>query len=235
MLCLVFQMLKTIKRGRPKYYPSITVIADPEMMYLLRPPSSWNRDERNRWFVQNDRLLLKATRTYRNNIFIEADDFMQIARMAALRCMDKFNYDLGTSFNTYVVTAVKTEINKNLRDLKARKRKSPLPIASLDSVSAEIDYEDLHSLEFKHIDPEQGEALSLHDIIEYEEGINYVLFILKNKLSLEDQLYAGCLFNAKFQKELASEMGISQTKVSIGVRTVREKIKEELFFAGLCR
>jgi RNA polymerase sporulation-specific sigma factor len=84
------------------------------MTDLLRKAQDGDEEAREEFIKSNMGLVIGLARRYFRNG--EADDIIQAGAMGLVKAMDRFKFEMNTSFSTYAVPMILGEIRRQFRD-----------------------------------------------------------------------------------------------------------------------
>ncbi len=209
-------------------------IPQEELMELIKESQKGNLEAYDLIVEGNLKLVLSVVKKF-NNWEENLDDLFQVGVKGLLKAIDDFDFSYGVKFSTYAVPMIIGEIRRYLRS----KVKISRP---LKNIAYKAIYYKKRYLKQNHKEPSVEEiaeklGVEIKDVIMALEAIQEYMLLVDNgdEISLTNQLgdsnnnikeglskldehlrkiIEERYFNGKTQKEIALELGISQSQVS---------------------
>lgn len=155
---------------------------------------------------------------------IETDDLVQIANIAVVRAVDKFDVKKEVEFSTFAVPCIKQEIINFLRSQKNR-------LSALSLYEEIIEGEDNGKSDKLLIDyiPDEDESHVSYDY-QYKEFKKRVNAYIKEELSEREQFVYNALVGNGYSrpqtlKDIGKQMGVTHQMVALIKRRIKDKLQ----------
>lgn len=194
-------------------------------------PRFWSKEEKEQWIIANDKVLYRATQSYRSRY--EEDDLIQTAREATLKAFEKYDPSKSSAkLSTYVYSAVINELNMLVRGDTAQKRQGVL--VSFDTTENDdgSSYMGAENKDTSDTDWLHQPQISVERAIESKEACDYIRKIVAEQLTEPERIAFRLSVNGVTQVNIGKHIGCSQAKVSALLKMARIKIILELRRAG---
>lgn len=203
-------------------------ISQEELLTLIKDSQNGNLEARDLVVKSNLKLVLSVIKKNNNNMGVSEEELVQEGLKGLLKAIDDFDFSQDVRFSTYAIPKIIGEIRRYLSS------KIPLPRPMKDIAYKALYYKKRY-LQQNHKNPSIEEiALELNvdiiDVIKALEAIQEYMPLINNNeetcltntireglSKLDEQLrkiIEERCFNGKTQKEVALELGISQSQVS---------------------
>lgn len=194
-------------------------------------PKDWTMEEKERFYLENTRLLHKAIQPYKS--IFEYDDLQQDAALAWWKAYDSYDPLRKVKLTTYIFRAIKNEINMKIRANTSNKRTAH--IVPFDWVSDSDKGKELSGMD--NLDLSQTDGLhptqkSLDEQVADREIAEAAKRNINKILTEQEQVIFRLSLNGKTQKEIGMRMGQSQAKISNTLKMIRSKLIYELLEEG---
>lgn len=196
----------------------------------------WTQEQRDAFYEKSKPQIRSLVSGYTNitDPAIDMADLFQVASMAFFQAYDTYDPGRGTKFSTYAYRCMQNEVNQQFRRSNAGKRKRPLNVVPFDTVQQRDGTEQMGGdnmvvpeSEFAH------PGLPIEELLYQQEIVEYVHKLLHELFTEEDRkVFLALAQGLRTQKELATELGCSQAKISMTYSFMRIQLNYELRQAG---
>lgn len=225
LLIKIFDRL--FKKNKKCYYINSNNILPPplkedEEMSLLIRCQEGDMDARNTLIVHNLRLVVFIAKKFESTR-INIEDLISIGSMGLIKGVQTFKIEKNIKLATYASRCIENEILMYLRKTKNNRNEYSLDeILSVDSEGNEMVLADILS---------SNDELAINQLTKDEDVDN--LYYAIGKLSKREQEIVVMRFGlygkeALTQKEVAEELGISQSYISRLEKRIIEKMRQEI-------
>ena len=185
-------------------------------------PKEWTQEEKEKWFKDNEKIIHRAIQSYRSAY--EYDDLQQMAKEAALKAFNAYDYRRGVKLSTYVYRSIRNEINMHVRADNAQKRTAVIvPLVSIESDDGAsylgAEEKDTSRSDMLHAPQESVEAA-----IERREACDFIQKVVREQFSETERIVFELMITGETQVNIGKRLHCSQAKVSNLQRHIREKL-----------
>lgn len=194
----------------------------------------WTQEQRLDFFKNNKKLIYACINKYnsrssRSKIGYDNEDLFQEASLAFWGAFDVYNPESEASFCTYLHIVMDNAIKEILRKQNAIKRYIDATAVSYDAVQQSKDDDDYISGENKITIGLAPATESVEDVCIKSELIDLINRIMDNSFTQEEKtIFLALSGRHKTQIELASQLGCSQSKISMTYNFAKIKLQQKL-------
>jgi RNA polymerase sporulation-specific sigma factor len=181
---------------------------------LVKKAKNGDTDAEVELLLNNDRLCFHIAKRFLNT-GLDIEDLASMAKIGLVKAYNKFSIDKETKFATFASRVMTNEILMYLRGNKKNKDATNLE----QVISKDVDGNELTLMD---VIPIPEEDITMED----REEMQYVLKIFNDNASERDKIILQrCILNNENQRDVAKDLGTSQSYVSRLARNVEKSLK----------